>query len=82
MATISFKNHIAHMFRPEDITGMAGRIDLTSRDAVKNNADKIIDRITRGENDLGLMPPKADGGPWPPEWIVLFMRWKNEGFPD
>ena len=59
MATTSFAKHIVHMFRQEDIDGMDGRIDLTSIDEVKAKADAIIDRINRGVNDPGVMPPKA-----------------------
>ena len=76
----SFKDHIVHIFRPIDVTSMAGIIQLEDNDDVKANADKIIDRISRGEDELGLMPPKKNGGPWPQEWIDLFKRWKAEGF--
>lgn len=77
----SFKDHIVHMFRPIDVTRMAGIIDLEDYDAVKAGADNILDRISRGENEAGLMPPKDNGGPWPQEWIDLFKRWKDDGFP-
>ena len=80
----SFALHIVHMFRPTDIEKMQQLtgIDLESYDEVKGLADKIIDRISRGENETGLMPPKDNGGPWPQEWIDLFKRWKDEGFPE
>ena len=78
----SFTNHVVHMFRPIDVASMAGIIDLEDHDDVKANADKIIDRISRGEDETGLMPPRDNGGPWPTEWIDLFKRWKEEGFPE
>jgi anaerobic selenocysteine-containing dehydrogenase len=82
----SFKNHIVQMFRQEDIDGMnnaGGRsFDLTDKAAVEAKADEIIDRISRDARDGGLMPPAANGGPWPQEWIDLFIRWKEEGFAD
>jgi hypothetical protein len=76
----SFKNHIVQMFRKEDIEKMEPYFDLTDYDAVKAKADVIIDRISRGADEGGLMPPKANGGPWPQEWIDLFKRWKDDGF--
>ena len=76
----SFKNHIVQMFRKEDIEKMEPYFDLTDYDAVKAKADVIIDRISRGADAGGLMPPKANGGPWPQEWIDLFKRWKDDGF--
>lgn len=78
----SFALHIRTMFRPDpDVDHMLNQVgmDLTSRDVVKDNADAILGRLTGESGDL--MPPEDEGGPWPHEWIDLFRRWKDEGFP-
>jgi hypothetical protein len=69
------------MFRPDpDIDHMNDQtgIDLTDYDTVKAMSDRILKRL----KGIGrLMPPAADGGPWPDEWIALFERWISENHP-
>ncbi|GAG66565.1 unnamed protein product, partial [marine sediment metagenome] len=57
-SNLSFANHIRPMFRQLDVDSMDGIIDLTSKDEVQANADAIIERINRGADDAGVMPPK------------------------
>ena len=45
---------------------------------VKANAAEILKRL---KSEDRTMPPVADDGPWPEEWITLFERWINEGTP-
>lgn len=48
--------------------------DLWDYDVVSSRADRILARL---ELD---MPTSDTGGPWPPEWILLFQRWMTTGF--
>jgi hypothetical protein len=75
----SFQLHIKPLFTATDIAHMGKRgLNLASYDDVKNNSSDILDRL----KDAGSpMPPVADGGPWPDEWISLFERWIVEGHP-
>ena len=74
----SFALHIRPLMRDIDIEHMKqfGNFDLSKLDDVKNQSQKILDRL-RGNGPL--MPPANDGGPWPEEWIRLFERWIQEG---
>lgn len=78
----SFRLHIRPMFSDIDVEHMANagpfRIDLTDHAAVKEKAEQILDRLM---NEDDPMPPIADDGPWPQEWIALFQRWIAEGHP-
>jgi len=78
MRPTSFKLHIAQMFRKDpDINHMKPvGLDLSSYDDVKARANDILDRLKDPDSP---MPPVADGGPWPEEWISLFERWIGEG---
>jgi hypothetical protein len=67
--------HVLPMFRLIDQEHMASFFDLWDYDDVVANIDAII---TRTEAD---MPPAAFGGPWPPEWVDILRRWKDQGFP-
>jgi hypothetical protein len=42
-------------------------------------AAKILRALNADPADV--MPPQTHGGPWPDEWVQLFQRWINEGFP-
>lgn len=78
----SFDLHIKPLFRPDpDVDHMLNQVgmDLTSYDVVKDYADAILERLTATDNTM--MPPAADGGPWPNEWIDLFRRWIFENYP-
>ena len=73
----SYALHIKPLFRPLDIEHMDGfGVDLGTFDGVKANADAILARV---KNKNAPMPPQADGGPWPDEWVALFTRWIAEG---
>ncbi|MFF2043543.1 hypothetical protein ACFVVX_24305 [Kitasatospora sp. NPDC058170] len=74
MRTPVFELHIRPMFRATDREHMAFAVDLWDFDSVVENADDILARI-----DGAGMPPDADGGPWPEEWIALFRRWHTSG---
>lgn len=76
-----FELHIRPMFRELDRVHMARmsppkRIDLTDYDDVKSRQQEIIDLLA----NASPMPPLDAGGPWPREWIDLFIRWKQTGF--
>lgn len=75
----SYRLHIRPLFTATDIDHMSRRgLNLASFADVKNNSSDILDRL----KDAGSpMPPTADGGPWPDEWIALFERWIAEGHP-
>ncbi|WP_228456997.1 c-type cytochrome [Chryseobacterium sp. LAM-KRS1] len=49
---------------------------LTNYNQVKNNIDKIIDRIQRPNGDPGKMP---QGGSLSATQINLFIKWKADG---
>ena len=51
-------------------------VDLTDHTEVKVYAKEILKRL---KSKNRLMPPVADDGPWPEEWISLFERWMHEG---
>ena len=55
-------------------------INLADYDDVYRNADWILDRVTKPENDPALMPPRPRG-PWSPDLIDLFRRWIDGGKP-
>ena len=75
----SYQLHIKPIFTSTDIEHMANfGIDLATFDGVKASAPDILPRL---KDVARPMPPRSDGGPWPDEWIALFERWINEGFP-
>jgi photosystem II stability/assembly factor-like uncharacterized protein len=78
----SFKLHIRPMFQEIDVQHMAhvgpASIDLTNYETVKAKAPQILARLKDPDDP---MPPTADDGPWPGEWIALFERWIAEGTP-
>ncbi len=76
-----FELHIRPMFRALDQAHMIRlaankRVDLADYDQVKAKANKIAAMLA----DPGPMPTRGTGGPWPQEWIDLFVRWKDTGF--
>jgi hypothetical protein len=68
--------HILPMMRLTDRDNMLWSFDLWSYDDVKTNAPNILTRVTAGK-----MPPAPYGGPWPDEWVSLFSRWIDAGYP-
>jgi hypothetical protein len=63
--------NIRPLFRPLDRRHMLFRLDLYKYEDVKNLADKIARRTAVD------MPTPDRGGPWPKEWVDLFVRWAN-----
>jgi hypothetical protein len=75
--TPRFELHILPLMRQLDRDHMLGfGFDLWSYDEVRARAGDIIQVL-----EAGTMPPKSHGGPWPKEWIDLFVRWKDAEFP-
>jgi hypothetical protein len=75
----SYALHIKVLFTSVDIEHMAAfGIDLATYEGVKASAPDILPRLRHSSRP---MPPRSDGGAWPDEWIALFERWINEGFP-
>jgi hypothetical protein len=70
------------MFRDQDVQHMLDvgpfSLDLGDHAVVSERSQQILDRL---KNTDDPMPPVADGGPWPQEWISLFERWIAEGHP-
>jgi hypothetical protein len=58
--------------------GPFGSIDLNDHAAVAAKSQQILARL---KDEFDPMPPIADDGPWPQEWIALFERWVAEGHP-
>ena len=77
----SFDKHISLMFRSIDIEHMQSvKFDLSDYEDVKDFSGDILKRLKELDN-LKVMPPIKDGGPWPEEWIALFERWITAGHP-
>lgn len=78
-----FETHIRPMFRAIDRQRMLSRFDLWDYSDVTqpDTLAKICDRVARAMTSPihGEMPPFDFGGPWPFEWIELFLRWANSG---
>ncbi len=79
MRPTSFALHIRPLMRDVDIENMSMWFDLSSYDDVKANSEEILGRL-KGATDA-VMPPIANDGPWPEEWIALFKRWIDEKHP-
>ena len=71
--TVSFARHIRPLFRDTpDVDSMKDYgLDLSSYDAVRAHAAKILETLQDGS-----MPCDA---PWPAERVTLFQRWMDEG---
>ena len=70
--------HIRPMFNLQDWDHMKARFDLTDVNSVWQFRQGILGRVRSPDP----MPPKTEGGPWPPEWIALFERWITAGEQD
>lgn len=68
------------LFTDEDVAKMAEiGLDLTSRSAVADDAQDILDRVSRHGPGRMPRPPRA---PWPAASVSLFAEWMKQGFPD
>lgn len=76
-----FELHIRPLFRLMDRDAMSWSFDPWSYEQVKAKARAILARVSLDPQQHGLMPPLAQGGPWPPEWVSLFQRWVEAGYP-
>jgi hypothetical protein len=74
MGVLKFELHIRPMIRAMDREHMLSRFDLWDYDQVVGHADELLTRLQVD------MPTASSGGPWPPEWVDLFRRWKDTGF--
>jgi hypothetical protein len=83
MRSTRFELHIVPIVRQLDRSHMQQfkSIDLWDYATVSKPAmaSKILRALQAQPSDV--MPPQSHGGPWPDEWIQLFQRWINEGFP-
>jgi hypothetical protein len=70
-----YELHIRPLFRLVDREHMSLFFNLWDYDAVKQNANMILQRLRSS------MPPKSLGGPWPPELVTMFGRWVTAGCP-
>jgi hypothetical protein len=83
-----WETHIKPMFRRIDRDHMlrfppSRRIDLFDYDQVVARSKKTN---TAGDSVFLLwihhpMPPANAGGPWPQEWVELFVRWMKADYP-
>ena len=71
---MSFEQDIKPLFRAFDREEMEWAFDLWSYEDVRENADRILERLTDGE-----MPCDA---PWPEEKIAVFRSWVESGTPE
>lgn len=81
-----FELHIRPLFRELDRMHMLlvtdGGLDLWDYGSVKKySTPPPAPRGKMGENLSSGMPVEGTGGPWPPEWIDLFNRWVDSGYP-
>jgi hypothetical protein len=68
---IGFEADIRPLFRAKDRESMRRHFDLGSHEDVATYADRILERLRRGN-----MP--CDGA-WPPEQIKRFESWVGDG---
>jgi len=72
-SNVSFEDDIQPLFREKDRARMEWAFDLWDYDAVKENAQLIVERLQDGD-----MP--CDGA-WPAEKIDTFRKWIEGGTP-
>lgn len=68
---VSFRRHIAPLFRREDIDAMEFLFDLRSYDEVVENADSILERLEGGSMLCDWR--------WPPTDVMWFRAWMEGG---
>jgi hypothetical protein len=72
-------DQIKVLFNQTDIQHMQGQgLDLTDCSQVSGAASTILGVLN---GNPFLMPPEADGGPWPKSQIDLFQAWVDAGAP-
>ena len=69
-----FEQDIKPLFRQFDREEMEWAFDLWSYEDVRQNAERILERLTEGE-----MPCDA---PWPEEKVATFRSWVEAGAPE
>jgi len=69
---MGFEEDIKPLFRETDRSRMEWAFDLWDYDAVKENAQGILERLQEGD-----MP--CDGA-WPPDQIDMFRTWMDGGY--
>jgi hypothetical protein len=69
----SFENDIKPLFREKDRQRMEWAFDLWNHEDVKDNADRILERLEQGD-----MP--CDGA-WSEDRIQVFRDWMAAGMP-
>jgi hypothetical protein len=83
MRATRFELHIVPMLRQIDRLHMQGigGFDLWDYATISMpaRATDILNYLQADAADV--MPPESHGGPWPEEWIQLFQRWVDEGYP-
>ncbi|HEX8396261.1 MAG TPA: ferritin-like domain-containing protein [Pyrinomonadaceae bacterium] len=81
--TTSFVRDILPLFRPKDIQHMIEMVDLnlTEYEVVKSKADKILNLVQRPLESPKRMPPPPDEK-WTQAQVDLFMKWRDEEFPN
>ena len=73
MSEPSFAADIRPLFRDSDVAAMKFRLDLSSYEDVRENADEIYERL-----EDGSLP--CDGG-WPANQVATFKAWIDAGTP-
>jgi hypothetical protein len=76
--TTSFARDIRPLFRQIDIDHMSDSFDLSRYEDVRDNAHKILDRLT-DVSPQRRMPPNRSGGPWNADKIAMFKKWIDDG---
>ena len=73
-----FELHVRPMFREIDYMHMKKHgLDLWDAAVVASNVNAIITFLTLDDPDQ-VMPAQDSGGPWPPEWIAVITRWRDD----
>ena len=79
-AALSFAADIKSLFTAVDVSHMKLFFDLSSYDDVKTNSEEILNRLNGVGGHVMPPPPSRGGeGPWPPERIAIFQRWRDDG---
>jgi hypothetical protein len=70
---VGFESDVKPLFRERDRRSMQRSFDLWSYDAVRTNADAILDRVSDGS-----MPCDTA---WTPEQVAVLQSWIDAGMP-